>query len=87
MFKIRGIIFCDTKVTLYNLQKMIFCNLSNLNSGLFSVFLAFEKYIINFSVKIPRCFTSFCLYSEFVRFLLYVTIMTDSLITLFKVLY
>ena len=46
---------------------------------MFSVFPAFEKKVVNFSVKIPYVFAKYCLYGQFVCFSLDMTIMTKSL--------
>ena len=46
---------------------------------MFSVSPAFEKKVVNFSVKIPYVFTKYCLYGQFVCFSLDMTIMTKSL--------
>ena len=39
---------------LYHLKKIVFENMSNLNSGTFSVFPAFERKMVKFLVKLLR---------------------------------
>ena len=56
LFKIQDTGCYDTNATFMSsphLQKMVFKNLSNLNSGTFPIFPAFEKKMVKFLVKIP----------------------------------
>ena len=58
--------------------------MSNLNSGTFPVFPAFEKNMAKFSVKIPWQFDIILLIRSILLFSLHMTIMANNLLKLFK---
>ena len=52
----KALVVAIKMLRVYGLQKMIFESLSNSNFDTFSVFPAFGKKMVKFSVKIPRRF-------------------------------
>ena len=66
---------------------MTFYSLSNLNSGIFSFFPAFEKKMIKSLVKIPWLFDKILVTLSIRLFSLHMTIMNNNLWKLFKVLH
>ena len=47
MLKSEAVIVTTQMLQIYNLEKMVFENVSNSNSGTFSIFPAFEQKMVN----------------------------------------